>query len=364
MLELDAVSVRLGGSDVVCDVSLAVEDGSTVALLGPSGCGKTTLLRAIAGLQTIDRGQVRLDGVDLVGTPPHERNIGLMFQDYALFPHRDVVGNVEFGLRMRHMPAETRRARVQEVLALVGLQGFEHRSVSELSGGERQRVALARSLAPEPRVLMLDEPLGSLDRTRRDQLVLDLRELFTSQGLTVIYVTHDQAEALALADHVAVINAGRIAQFAPPPELWAHPSSPFVARFLGFSNLVAVEVRAGEVHGPFGVICSAPDGPNSDGPNSDGPNSDGPNSDGPNSDGTAGAAVALVRPTAIRLNEGSGTAAVVRSSAFAGDHTVVELATADGTVLEATIAGASPSVGTSVGFDVDPAGVQLFASTE
>jgi thiamine transport system ATP-binding protein len=344
MLEIDGVSVRLGDRDVLCDVSLAAEDGSTVALLGPSGCGKTTLLRAIAGLQPIDRGQVRLDGEDLVGTPPHERNVGLMFQDYALFPHRDVVGNVEFGLRMRRMPADARRARVQEVLALVGLLGFEHRSVSELSGGERQRVALARSLAPEPRVLMLDEPLASLDRARRDQLVLDLRELFTSQGLTVIYVTHDQAEALALADQVAVIDAGRIAQHASPPELWARPASPFVARFLGFSNLVAVQVRAGEVHAPFGLIRSATDGPNSDDPE--------------------GAAIALVRPTAIRLSQASGTPAVVRSSAFAGDHTVVELTTADGTVLEAIVIGASPSVGASVGFDVDPAGVQLFASTE
>ena len=174
------------------------------------------------------------------------------------------------------------------MLALVGLQGFEHRSVSELSGGERQRVALARSLAPEPRVLMLDEPLGSLDRTLRDQLVLDLRELFTSQGLTVIYVTHDQAEALALADHVAVIDDGRIAQYDSPSALWARPATPFVARFLGFSNLVAVHVRAGEVHAPFGVI--------------------GPASDHPTSGCPAGAAIALVRPTAIRLRDGAGIA--------------------------------------------------------
>ncbi len=344
MLELDAVSVRLGDRDVLSDVSLEVDDGSTVALLGPSGCGKTTLLRAIAGLQPIDRGQVRLGGEDLAGTPPHERNVGLMFQDYALFPHRDVVGNVEFGLRMRHMPADARRARVQEVLALVGLQGFEHRSVSELSGGERQRVALARSLAPEPRVLMLDEPLGSLDRSLRDQLVLDLRELFTSQGLTVIYVTHDQAEALALADHVAVIDGGHIAQYASPPVLWARPATPFVARFLGFSNLVAVEVRSGEVRAPFGVI--------------------GPASDGLDSGDPEGAAIALVRPTAIRICDGAGTPAVVRSSAFAGDHTVLELATTDGTVLEATITGPAPSVGTTVGFEVDGAGIQLFAATE
>jgi thiamine transport system ATP-binding protein len=335
MLDLDGVSVRLGDREVIRDVSLAVEDAKTLALLGPSGCGKTTLLRAVAGLQPIDGGRIRLGGEDLDGVPPHERNVGLMFQDYALFPHRDVLGNVEFGLRMRRMPTPARRQRVEEVLALVGLQGFEHRSVSELSGGERQRVALARSLAPEPRVLMLDEPLGSLDRTLRDQLVLDLRELFTSQGLTVVYVTHDQAEALALADHVAVIDAGRVAQHAAPADLWARPASPFVARFLGFSNLVPVQVRGGEARAAFGVIgpAASPDGP----------------------------AIALLRPTAIRICERSGIAAVVRSSAFAGEQTLVELATPDGTVLEVTIAGVSPAVGTSVGFEIDPAGIQLFA---
>ena len=307
---------------------------------GPSGCGKTTLLRTIAGLQPIDRGQVRLDGDDLVATPPHERNVGLMFQDYALFPHRDVVGNVEFGLRMRHMPADARRERVQEVLALVGLQGFEHRSVSELSGGERQRVALARSLAPEPRVLMLDEPLGSLDRTFRDQLVLDLRELFTSQGLTVIYVTHDQAEALALADEVAVINAGRIAQHASPPELWARPASPFVARFLGFSNLVAVRgASQGKVQAPFGVI-----GPTSD--HDAGRGRRARAADGDPAQRGIGHAGRRAQQCLCRRPHGRGTG-----------HP-------DGTVLEATIVGPSPPVGTSVGFEVDPAGVQLFAATE
>ncbi len=335
MLELDEVTVRLGDRDVLTDVSLVIEDGRTVALLGPSGCGKTTLLRAIAGLQPLSRGRIRLDGNDLDGVAPHERNIGLMFQDYALFPHRDVLGNVEFGLRMRHMASDARRARVRDVLALVGLGGFEHRSVSELSGGERQRVALARSLAPEPHVLMLDEPLGSLDRTLRDQLVLDLRELFTSQGLTVVYVTHDQAEALALADDVAVIDGGRIAQHASPRELWAQPASPFVARFLGFSNLVPVDVDGGLVRAGFGVI-------------------------GPATDGVRGAATALVRPTAIRLCGDSGPSAVVRSCAFAGDHSIVELIAADGTLLEATLVGTAPSVGATVSFEIDPAGVQLF----
>jgi thiamine transport system ATP-binding protein len=339
MLRLDHVSVRLAAHDVLRDISLDVDAGDTVALLGPSGCGKTTMLRAIAGLQTIDSGTILLDGESLAGVAPHNRNIGLMFQDYALFPHRDVYGNVEFGLRMHHVPVDERRTRVLEVLDLVGLQGFERRSVSELSGGERQRVALARSLATKPRVLMLDEPLGSLDRTLRDQLVLDLRELFSNQRLTVVYVTHDQSEALALADHVAVIDAGRIAQHAPPPTLWAEPASPFVARFLGFTNLIDVVVQAGEIRAPFGVIGGA----------------------GPPRGRVDGPAIALVRPTAIRLDDASAGRAVVRSCAFAGDHTIVELATADGTVLEANIRGASPSVGAMIGFEVDPAGVQLFA---
>jgi thiamine transport system ATP-binding protein len=336
MLELEGVTMRLGSRIVLSEVSLSVDEGCTVALLGPSGCGKTTLLRAIAGLQPLDAGRILLGGEDLDGLAPHERNVGLMFQDFALFPHRDVLGNVEFGLRMRHMTKDARRARVREVLALVGLEGFEHRSVSELSGGERQRVALARSLAPQPRVLMLDEPLGSLDRSLRDQLVLDLRDLFVSQHLTVIYVTHDQAEALALADHVAVIDDGHIAQHARPSELWNRPASPFVARFLGFSNLVPVEVRAGLVHADFGVI-------------------------GPAAEGVNGAAVALVRPTAIHLGNGSATSAVVRSSTFAGDHSMVELVTAQGTTLEVAVTGVAPAVGATVGFEVDPAGVQLFA---
>ena len=179
-----------------------------MTVLGPSGSGKTTLLRVIAGLQRPDAGRVLLDGRDLEGIPPHRRGIGLVFQDHALFPHRDVSGNVSFGLRMRGDPPEAVAARTAEVLDLVGLAGFEHRSIGTLSGGEQQRVALARALAPEPRVLLLDEPLGSLDRRLRDRLLDDLARVFDELGLTAVYVTHDQTEAFALGDRVAVMRAG------------------------------------------------------------------------------------------------------------------------------------------------------------
>jgi thiamine transport system ATP-binding protein len=335
MLEIEGVHVRLGDRDVLTDVSVQARARSTTALLGPSGSGKTTLLRAVAGLQPLTSGVVRLDGRDLVDVPPHERHVGLMFQDYALFPHRSVGANVEFGLRMRGDDRADRRQRVDEVLRLVGLQGFEDRSVSQLSGGERQRVALARSLAPAPRVLMLDEPLGSLDRTLRDQLVLDLRELFEALELTVVYVTHDQAEALALADSVVVLEEGRVVQAAEPHDLWSRPATPFVARFLGFTNLVPVSVSGGEIRASFGAIGERGEWP-----------------DGP--------ATALIRPNAVELVASSALVGRVRSRAFRGDRTTVEI-DLDGAMLEASVEGAGPDLGATVAIAIAPTGLQLFA---
>ena len=240
MLSVSGAVVAFGTARALDELDLEVNEGEVVAILGPSGCGKSTLLRAVAGLQPLDAGEVRWDGEDLVGLAVHRRNFGLMFQEHALFPHRDVAANVGFGLRMQKMAAPQRLERVREVLALVGLAGFGERQVSTLSGGEAQRVALARSLAPEPRLLMLDEPLGSLDRPRRDELTEELRVLLRRVGVTVLHVTHDHDEAFAVADRVAVMQSGRVARIGTPAEIWHDPRRTDVARFLGHSNIVPV----------------------------------------------------------------------------------------------------------------------------
>ncbi|MEU9335347.1 ABC transporter ATP-binding protein [Streptomyces sp. NPDC048290] len=246
LLGVEGVTVRLGGRAVLDGVDLAVAEHEVVCVLGPSGSGKSTLLRVVAGLQAPDAGRVLLSGRDQVGVPAHRREIGLMFQDHQLFPQRDVGGNVAFGPRMRGASRDEQRERVARLLELVGLPGAAGRAVAELSGGEQQRVALARALAPGPRLLMLDEPLGQLDRSLRERLVGELRELFGRLGTTVLAVTHDQGEAFALADRVVVMRDGRIAQSGTPLEVWQRPADAFVARFLGFENVVPGTV-SGEV---------------------------------------------------------------------------------------------------------------------
>jgi thiamine transport system ATP-binding protein len=244
-LEVDDVRVTFGDTVAVDALSLEVAPGEIVAVLGPSGCGKSTLLRVIAGLQSPDRGSVRWDGADITRAPPHERNFGLMFQDHALFPHRDVRGNVEFGLRMQRVDAGARRARVDALLDLVGLHGFGDRTIDTLSGGEAQRVALARALAPAPRLLMLDEPLGSLDRALRDRLARDLREVLQVLGQSAMHVTHDQDEAFDVADRLVVMSSGRIERVGAPIDVWSDPQREFVARFLGHENVLdAATARA------------------------------------------------------------------------------------------------------------------------
>jgi thiamine transport system ATP-binding protein len=264
MLRVENVTVAFDGRAALQGASLEVAAGETMTVLGPSGSGKTTLLRVIAGLRAPDRGRVVLDGQDLDGVPPHRRGIGLVFQDHALFPHRDVAGNVSFGLRMRGLAPEAIAERTAELLDLVGLAGFERRSVGTLSGGEQQRVALARALAPAPRVLLLDEPLGSLDRRLRDRLLDDLALVFDEVDVTAVYVTHDQTEAFRLGDRVAVMRDGHVVQVATPDELWARPLDEDVARFLGITNVTdgevvrpeAVKVRAATSDGD-GVVESA-----------------------------------------------------------------------------------------------------------
>ncbi len=240
MLAVTGATVSFGRVRALDGIDLEVATGEVVAILGPSGCGKSTLLRAVAGLQPLDSGEVHWDGEDLAGLPVHRRDFGLMFQEHALFSHRDVAANVAFGLRMQKMDAAGRSRRVREVLGLVGLAGYQERTIATLSGGEAQRVALARSLAPQPRLLMLDEPLGSLDRPRREELTEELRVLLRRIGVTVLHVTHDHDEAFAVADRVAVMRSGRIARIGTPAEIWHDPRHPDVARFLGHANVVEV----------------------------------------------------------------------------------------------------------------------------
>ena len=239
----------------VHDVDLDVAAVEIICLLGPSGCGKTTLLRLIAGLETPDAGLIHFDGRLLHDVPPHQRDFGMMFQAYALFPHKNVFANVAFGLQMRGLAASHIAARVTEMLALVDLVGFADREIGQLSGGEQQRVALARSLAPDPRLLLLDEPLGALDRALRERLMVDLRQILKRVGVTVVYVTHDQTEAFAIADRIAVMHDGRIEQVDTPQTLYAQPSTPFVARFLGFHNVLPGNmVSANRVETALGVF--------------------------------------------------------------------------------------------------------------
>ena len=238
-LKLEDIHKSFGETHAVNGVSFEVAQGEIVALLGPSGCGKSTILAIIAGLEPPDRGELYWDGASLKDVPTNKRGFGLMFQDFALFPHMNVSDNVAFGLKMLQLPPDEIRIRVEEILALVGLPDYEGRDVNTLSGGEQQRVALARSLAPQPRLLMLDEPLGSLDRNLRERLVLDLGEILRRMRQTAIYVTHDQEEAFALADRVVVMNAGRVEQEDTPQGIYNQPASTFVANFLGLTNLLS-----------------------------------------------------------------------------------------------------------------------------
>lgn len=251
---MDAVRIRLqqcaktfpDGTRALEPVDLDVAAGETVVLLGPSGCGKTTLLRLIAGLEAPDaEGVVRFGDEDVTDMPIEKRNVGMVFQSYALFPNLDVSGNIEYGLKVRRVPEAERRARVVEMLAMMQLDALGARAIDQLSGGQRQRVALARALAVRPRVLLLDEPLTALDAKLRDQLRVDIDRLLRSLAITAIYVTHDQAEAMALGDRVAVMEKGRIAQMGTPQEIYYQPRTRFVADFVGTMNRMHGRVNGG-----------------------------------------------------------------------------------------------------------------------
>jgi thiamine transport system ATP-binding protein len=334
MLRLETATVRFAGRTALDAVGLDVAEHEIVCVLGPSGSGKSTLLRTVAGLQPLDSGRVFLDGRNLDGVPAHRRGVGLMFQDHQLFPQRDVGGNVAFGLRMHGAARSEQQARVRELLDLVGLPGAARRAVGSLSGGEQQRVALARALAPRPRLLMLDEPLGQLDRSLRERLVEELRELFGRLGTTVLAVTHDQGEAFALADRVVVMRDGRIAQSGTPLEVWQRPADEFVARFLGFDNVVEATVAHDAADTPWGKV-PVPEG-------------------SPQGRGTL-----LVRPAGVRLVDASeGLRCTVAARTFRGTHVAVRLRPREGPALEAACPlRAAPDSGDEVGVVFDAAEV-------
>ena len=358
LLEVAHISKTFGETAVLHDVSFTAERGEIVCLLGPSGCGKTTLLRIVAGLEEADAGEVRFDERDLAGVPVHQRGFGFMFQEYALFPHRNVFDNVAFGLRMEGQPKAAIGARVAEMLALVGLAGYETRRVHELSGGQQQRVALARSLAPGPALLMLDEPLGSLDRALREELMTELRRILNTLGLTALYVTHDQQEAFAIADRVLVMNAGRIAQAGTPVSVYTSPATPFVARFLGMHNLLAGRLLAGNeprlvetAIGPLRCADCVTDGP------------------------TFAAVVVLLRPDAaspLALPGAVDLENVVTGTlcelSFRGSQIRIEVETAGNIKLRfelpAKHASALPAKGEAVALHIDPAGIDILPDLE
>jgi iron(III) transport system ATP-binding protein len=300
---IEAVTKRFGAVVALDEVDLTVPDGSLTAILGPSGCGKTTLLRVVAGFERPDDGRVRLGDRQVAGTgasfvPPERRRVGLVPQESALFPHLDVAGNVGFGLSRRHRPR-----RVAELLQLVGLPGYEQRRPYELSGGEQARVALARALAPQPEVVLLDEPFAALDASLRAEIREDVREVLRATDATSILVTHDQEEALSVADHVAVMRRGRVVQVAPPAELYSTPIDLEVARFVGDGVVLDVSARSGMASTPLGDLRLTA--------------------------GASGDGVVLIRPEQLTLGE-AGTSGRVSNVVFYGHDAVVQVDLPDG----------------------------------
>src|SRR5579864_6018822 len=328
LLEIDAVSKKFGAVTAVDDVSLSVDEGELFALLGPSGCGKTTLLRLIAGFETPDQGRIVIDGSDVTAVPPYRRPVNMMFQSYALFPHLDVAGNIAFGLKQEGMERRRRDARIAEMLSLVQMSGYERRRPHELSGGQKQRVALARALAKMPKLLLLDEPLAALDRKLREETRLELTGIQARLGTAFLVVTHDQDEALGLAQRVAVMHRGRLVQTGPPAEIYERPNSRFVADFVGAVNLFEGEVTAegNALHLDAGEEDAIPL---------------------PRSiDLRAGTRLALaVRPEKLVVSmappAGFGLAATVAAIGYQGGYSTLQLATAGGLTLRTQLPSAA-----------------------
>ena len=286
------------GTRALEPIDLNIAAGETIVLLGPSGCGKTTTLRIIAGLEAPDSGgHVLFDAVDVTPVPIEKRNVGMVFQSYALFPNMSVEGNVEYGLKVRSMPPAQRAARVREMLAMMHIEPLAQRRIDQLSGGQRQRVALARAIATRPRVLLLDEPLTALDAKLRDSLRLEIDRLLRSLNITTVYVTHDQAEAMALGDRIAVMEHGRIAQIGSPQDIYSAPASSFVADFIGTMNRITGEAVGSALRFSGGLVPLGP--------------------------GTVGSAEVMFRPEDVQIVPAAAAnfSGKVVSSFFLGDHT-------------------------------------------
>lgn len=334
-VELVDLTRSYGAVRALDGLTLRIEPGELVALLGPSGCGKTTALRILAGLDEADAGSVAIDGRDITRVPANKRDIGLVFQAYSLFPHLTVLDNVAFGLKMRGIGARERAGRAAEMLELVGLSAHAGRYADELSGGQQQRVALARALAIRPRVLLLDEPLSALDAQVRSQLRDEIRRVQLEVGTTTLFVTHDQEEALAVADRVGVMNAGRLEQLAAPAELYTRPATPFVAEFVGLHNRVPARVIDGRVQLWGRPVAVLP--------------------------GSVRGGVALVRPEAIRLTADPAGIATVQSVAFLGAVSRVAVALDDGATVTAQVSGQHFGPGDRVALAAHTDGVLVVA---
>ncbi len=345
-LTIRDLTVSLGGSDLLADLDLSVRRGEILALLGPSGCGKTTLLRTIAGLQAPAGGSVSWAGEDQRSVPAHRRRFGLVFQDHALLPHRNVGANVAFGLRMQKIPAPERRRRVAEMLHMVGLEGYERRSVATLSGGEAQRVALARALVTEPKLLLADEPFAALDRPLHDRLLADVRRILTELRQTAIHVTHDHTEAFAIADRVALMRDGRIHRTATPQQLRDDPQDAWTATFLGLGTIwypTGGAATTGELDTPWGPLTLPP------------------STAGKPTASSSGDFCLLIRPEAVRLHRPAGVSATVSDVRVAGDRTIATFHVPAAPPVDGYVAaGATPGQTSTI--SLDPSGVTMLRS--
>lgn len=329
-LEIRNVRKSFSGTTALAGLSLEVSSGEFFSLLGPSGCGKTTLLRIIAGLETPDSGEALLDGASLLASPAHERPVNTVFQSYALFPHLNVRDNVAFGLRVKNRPADEIARRVEAMMNTVEVASLASRKPSELSGGQRQRVALARALVNEPRLLLLDEPLAAVDQKLRKQLQSELLALQRRLGLTFIYVTHDQEEALSLSDRVAVMNKGQIEQTGAPREIYESPKTRFVAEFLGHCNLISATIENNVARTPFGkfrLAAPSPDGP----------------------------ATLLIRPEQIIIGRGiNSVPGKIVSQRFTGPELHVELEVAKSVILKMALLNQQQALGDELIIQLPP----------